>query len=62
VPLVQIKWRFDASDLVPGDVVSVSGGEILPPDLLLTDGKYLSVDQALGGFRTYAIHRVYKRR
>jgi hypothetical protein len=24
----------------------VSGGEILPADLLLTDGKYLSVDQA----------------
>jgi H+-transporting ATPase len=37
---------IDAGDLVPGDVVSVSGGEILPADLLLTDGKYLSVDQA----------------
>jgi H+-transporting ATPase len=37
---------IEASDLVPGDVVSVSGGEILPADLLLTDGKYLSVDQA----------------
>src|SRR5208337_3002582 len=36
----------DASELVPGDVVSVSGGEILPADLMLTDGKYLSVDQA----------------
>jgi H+-transporting ATPase len=40
-------WNtIDASDLVPGDIVSVSGGEILPADLLLTDGKYLSVDQA----------------
>ena len=37
---------IDAADLVPGDVVSVSGGEILPADLLLIDGKYLSVDQA----------------
>jgi hypothetical protein len=37
---------IDAGDLVPGDVVSVSGGEILPADLLLTEGKYLSVDQA----------------
>jgi len=38
--------NIDATQLVPGDVVSVSGGEILPADLLLLDGKYLSVDQA----------------
>ena len=37
---------LDAAHLVPGDLVSVSGGEILPADLLLIDGKYLSVDQA----------------
>jgi len=37
---------LDTAELVPGDVVSVSGGETLPADLLLTDGKYLSVDQA----------------
>jgi H+-transporting ATPase len=37
---------IDATQLVPGDVVSVSGGEILPTDMLLIDGKYLSVDQA----------------
>lgn len=36
----------DAADLVPGDVVTVAGGEILPADLVLVDGKYLSVDQA----------------
>jgi len=36
----------DTAELVPGDVVSVSGGDTLPADLLLTEGKYLSVDQA----------------
>ncbi|QDQ88380.1 plasma-membrane proton-efflux P-type ATPase [Alcaligenaceae bacterium SJ-26] len=36
----------DAAQLVPGDVVTVAGGEIVPADLLLIDGKYLSVDQA----------------
>ena len=41
------KWQgIDATQLVPGDVVTVSGGEILPADLLLIDGAYLSVDQA----------------
>ncbi len=41
------KWQaLDAANLVPGDVVTVSGGEILPADLLLIDGEYLSVDQA----------------
>ena len=37
---------IDAAELVPGDVVSVTGGDILPADLLLTEGKYLSVDQS----------------
>jgi H+-transporting ATPase len=41
------EWKtVDAAQLVPGDSVSVSGGEILPADLRLIDGKYLSVDQA----------------
>lgn len=41
------KWiSLDAAQLVPGDIVTVAGGEIVPADLLLTDGKYLSVDQA----------------
>ncbi|MDE1566608.1 plasma-membrane proton-efflux P-type ATPase [Aquabacter sp. P-9] len=37
---------IDTAELVPGDVVSVAGGETLPADLLLVEGKYLSVDQA----------------
>jgi len=37
---------IDATELVPGDVVTVAAGEIVPADLLLIDGKYLSVDQA----------------
>jgi H+-transporting ATPase len=41
------EWRtIDAAELVPGDVVSVAAGAILPADLMLTDGAYLSVDQA----------------
>ncbi len=41
------QWvTVDATTLVPGDVVSVAGGETLPADLVLTEGKYLSVDQA----------------
>ncbi|NLI28337.1 MAG: plasma-membrane proton-efflux P-type ATPase [Acetobacter sp.] len=37
---------IDATGLVSGDVVTVAAGEIIPADLLLIDGKYLSVDQA----------------
>jgi H+-transporting ATPase len=37
---------IDAGNLVPGDVVSINAGEILPADVLLTEGEYLSVDQA----------------
>ncbi len=37
---------IDAGNLVPGDVVSINAGEILPADMLLTEGEYLSVDQA----------------
>ena len=41
------QWRsIDAAELVLGDVVSVAAGQILPADLLLVDGEYLSVDQA----------------
>jgi H+-transporting ATPase len=35
-----------AAGLVPGDVVSVEAGQIIPADLILIDGKYLSCDQA----------------
>ena len=31
---------------MPGDVVNVTAGQIVPADLLLIDGEYLSVDQA----------------
>src|SRR5262245_25374113 len=40
-------WRsIDAAELVPGDVVNVSAGQIVPADLLLIEGEYLSVDQS----------------
>ncbi|ARQ02291.1 plasma-membrane proton-efflux P-type ATPase [Pseudorhodoplanes sinuspersici] len=37
---------IDAATLVPGDVVNVSAGQIVPADLLLIDGEYLTVDQS----------------
>jgi H+-transporting ATPase len=41
------QWRNeDAASLVPGDVVSVEAGQIIPADLILIDGEYLSCDQA----------------
>lgn len=41
------QWKaVEATQLVPGDIVTIAGGEILPADLILTSGKYLSVDQA----------------
>lgn len=41
------QWAsVDAAQLVPGDIVTVAGGEILPADLILLEGQYLSVDQA----------------
>jgi H+-transporting ATPase len=41
------QWvTVDAASLVPGDVVSVTAGQIVPADLILTDGEYLSCDQA----------------
>jgi H+-transporting ATPase len=41
------QWAtVDAASLVPGDVVSVTAGQIVPADLILTDGEYLSCDQA----------------
>ena len=36
----------DAAALVPGDVVSIEAGQIIPADLVLIDGKYLSCDQS----------------
>jgi H+-transporting ATPase len=37
---------IDAADLVPGDVVNVTAGQIVPADLLLIEGEYLTTDQS----------------
>ncbi len=41
------KWReIDAAQLVPGDVVRLRLGDIIPADVKLIEGDYLSVDQS----------------
>ncbi|MCH9633617.1 MAG: Calcium-transporting ATPase 1 [Chlamydiae bacterium] len=41
------KWQeVEAKDLVPGDIISVKLGNIIPADIKLISGEYLSVDQA----------------
>lgn len=41
------RWQeIEASQLVPGDVVRVRLGDIIPADVKLADGDYLSVDQS----------------
>jgi H+-transporting ATPase len=41
------KWQeIAAQDLVPGDVIRVRLGDIIPADVKLVEGEYLSVDQA----------------
>ena len=41
------KWRdIAASDLVPGDVIQLRLGNIVPADVKLVEGEYLSVDQS----------------
>ncbi len=41
------KWQMiDATDLVPGDVVRLRLGDIIPADVKLAEGDYLSVDQS----------------
>ena len=41
------QWSsIDATDLVPGDIVRLRLGEIIPADVTLVEGQYLSVDQA----------------
>lgn len=40
-------WQeIAARDLVPGDIVRLSIGQIVPADLTLFEGKYLSIDEA----------------
>ncbi len=40
-------WQeIDARDLVPGDIIRVRPGVIIPADIKLVEGDYLSVDQA----------------
>lgn len=41
-------WKdVDAKYLVPGDVVHVKLGNVVPADLMLADGDYLSVDESV---------------
>ena len=41
------RWReVEARDLVPGDVIRVRLGDVIPADVKLVEGDYLSVDQA----------------
>ncbi len=41
------KWQeVEASDLVPGDVIRIRPGDIVPADIKLVDGDYLSIDQS----------------
>jgi H+-transporting ATPase len=41
------KWQeVDAADLVPGDVIRLRLGDIIPADCKLMDGNYISIDQA----------------
>ncbi len=41
------KWEeIDAATLVPGDILRLRLGDIIPADVKLTDGDYLSVDQS----------------
>ncbi|MFW6308278.1 MAG: plasma-membrane proton-efflux P-type ATPase, partial [Campylobacterales bacterium] len=36
----------DATTLVPGDIVSIENGDVIPADLIALEGKYVSIDQA----------------
>jgi len=37
---------INATDLVTGDVVEIAAGQVVPADVVLIDGEYLSCDQA----------------
>ncbi len=41
------QWReIDANQLVPGDIVRIKLGDVVPADIVLLQGDYLSVDQS----------------
>ena len=41
------KWQeVDAATLVPGDIIRLRLGDIVPADVILLDGDYLSIDQS----------------
>ncbi len=41
------KWgEVDAAELVPGDVIRIRLGDVIPADAILFDGDYLAVDQS----------------
>ncbi len=41
------KWHdINARDLVPGDIVRIRLGDIIPADVKLIEGEYLEVDQS----------------
>lgn len=41
------QWQsIDASQLVPGDTVKIRLGDVVPADIALLDGDYLSIDQS----------------
>ncbi len=41
------KWgEVDAAELVPGDVIRVRLGDVIPADAILFDGDYLAIDQS----------------
>ena len=41
------EWQtIDVSELVPGDIVKIRLGDVIPADILLLEGDYLTVDQS----------------
>ncbi|WP_424831438.1 plasma-membrane proton-efflux P-type ATPase [Ruegeria sp.] len=38
--------QIDAAEIVPGDIVRVKLGDVVPADVRFTDGEYVSIDQA----------------
>ncbi len=38
--------QIDAADLVPGDIIKLKIGEVVPADVRFVDGEYISIDQS----------------